>query len=323
MDEWTVNLDFYASRGPAVGTTLSYETGTAPYPLHSGRLRAYYVSDTGDTDATGLQVPQHNRGRFHERHRSQLSRGWRVDAEFYWLSDAGFLNEYLEADFEEEKTPESYLLARYLRNSTYLALLYKGQVNDFLTQVEETPTVDLEILSLPLGRLLYEGSVVAGIYDLEFSDQLTPPPADPPSLSRLHTEHTLSLPFTAGIFRINPFVRALATWAGESAAVAGSFGDSESRTGLGGGFSISTTFARTFGLSSELFDLNRLRHVLIPHLEVEALSVSGADSADFIQMDAVDAIDSGTEITLGLRQRLQTKRRRDGGQWRSVNWAEL
>jgi hypothetical protein len=40
-------------------------------------------------------------------------------------------------------------------------------------------------------------------------------------------------------------------------------------------------------------------------------------------MDAVDAIDSGTEITLGLRQRLQTKRRRDGGQWRSVNWAEL
>ncbi len=322
VDTWTVNLDYYGSRGPAVGTELLYEFGQEPYARHEGRVRGYYVSDSGNEDDTGLPVPRQNRGGFHLEHRSQLSRHWRVDAEYYWLSDGGFLDEYFEADFEEEKAPESYLLVRYLRNSTYLALLYKQQVNSFLTQVEQRPSLDLEIVGLPLGRLVYDGSVVAGYYELEFSDALLPPPAGPPSLTRLHTEHKLSLPFSMSIFRLDPFVRALATWAGDSAAVGGSFQGSERRSALGAGLTASTTFSRTFGLASKLFNLNRLRHILIPHAGVEVLTASGAGSEDFIQMDGRDAIDSGTELTLGLRQRLQTKRMQ-GGRWQSENWAEL
>jgi len=321
VDEWTVNLDYYSDRGPAVGTQLLYEFGRGDYPAHTGRVRGYYVGDSSSQDDTGVPVPRQSRGRFHVEHRSQLNRDWRVDAEYYWLSDSQFLNEYFEADFEQEKTPESYLLARYLRNSTYLALLYKAQVNKFLTQVEETPSVDLELLAMPLGRLVYDGSVIAGIYNQEFNDELVPLPMDPPDVTRLHTRHTVSLPFNVGIFRVDPFVEALATYVSDSAAAGGSFQGSDTRAGLGGGFTISSTFARSFGITSETLDLNRLRHVIIPHAGVRALSVAG-DSADLIQMDAVDAIDSGTEATLGLRQRLETKRRR-GDDWRSVNWAEL
>ncbi|MHC5034289.1 MAG: LPS-assembly protein LptD, partial [Planctomycetota bacterium] len=322
VDTWTVNLDYYSDRGPAVGTELEYGWGKGLYPRHEGLLRAYYVRDTGSTDDTGLPVPKENRGRVHLRHRSQVSRDWRIDAEYYWLSDSQFLNEYFEVDFEEEKVPESYLLGRYLRNSTYLALLYKQQVNDFLTQVEETPSLDLEIIGLPVGGLVYDGSLVAGIYDLEFNDELAPAPLDPPDLFRVHTDHRVSFPFNAGIFRVDPFVRALATWASDSAAVGGTFQDSEGRGGIGGGVTISTTFSRAFDVVSEMFNLNRLRHIVIPYVAVEALSVGGADSMDFIQMDAIDAIDSGTEVTLGLRQRLQTKRLK-GDEWRSINWAEL
>ncbi|MGD2175671.1 MAG: hypothetical protein PVJ27_09730, partial [Candidatus Brocadiaceae bacterium] len=251
-----------------------------------------------------------------------VNRDWRVDGEFYWLSDEGFLNEYFEEDFEDEKTPESYLLARYLRNSTYLALLFKGQVNDFLNQLEETPSATLEFLGMPVGRLVYDGTVQAGYYDRELSDLFTPAPPDAPGLSRLHTEQRVSLPFTLGIFRLDPSVRALATWASDSAWDGTSFGGSESRTGVGAGITGSTTFSRVFDTTSELFNLNRLRHVVIPHAGIETLSTSGADSADFIQMDEVDVIDSGTVTTVGLRQRLQTKRRR-AGQWKSVNWVEL
>jgi len=322
VDHWTVNLDYYSARGPAIGTELAYQFGQGEWPRHEGQINAYYINDSGDEDDTDRPVPKQSRGRVHWQHRYQANRDWRFDAEYYWLSDEGFLNEYFEDEFENEKTPESYLLARYLRDSTYVALLYKQQVNDFLTQVEQLPSVDLEVVGFPAGRLVYEGSTMLGEYDMELSDLLRPVPPDPPSLTRAHTEHKLSLPFSIGIFRIDPFVRALATWASDSAFADGSFGDSESRTGVGAGFMASTTFSRAFGLTSETFDLNRLRHIVIPYFGIENLSVSGADAADFIQMDTVDTIDSGTQGVVGLRQRLQTKRLVDGD-WRSVNWMEL
>ncbi|MFO7955721.1 MAG: LPS assembly protein LptD [Candidatus Brocadiia bacterium] len=322
VEDWFVNLDYYGSRGPAVGTELEYASPGRGYPEHEGRIRGYYVHDTGDEDDTELPVPREDRGRFHVEHRTQLNQDWRVDAEYYWLSDEGFLNEYFEEDFEQEKTPESYLLARYLRNSTYLALLYKGQVNEFLTQLEETPSATLEFLGLPYGRFVYDGTVQAGVFDQEISDLIIPAPPDPPSLARLHTDHMVSLPFSVGVLRFDPYVRALATYAEDSAFDGTDFGGSESRTGVGAGATVSSTFWRVYPAASEFFDLNRLRHILIPYAGVETLSVSGADSADFIQMDAVDIIDSGTETTVGLRQRLQTKRQTDG-QWSSVNWIEL
>ncbi len=322
VDDWTVQLDYYSKRGPAVGTEFAYSFGGPGYPRHSGEFFGYYVNDHADEDDTGLPVPQTNRGKAHWRHRTFASPEWRVDAEYYYLSDEGFLNEYFEDEFEDEKTPESYLLARYLKDSTYLALLFKQQVNDFLTQLEHEPSADLEIIGLPLGRLVYEGTIQAGGYDLEFSDLITPAPADPPSVTRAHTDHKLSLPFRIGIVRLDPFVRALATYASDSAMMGGTFGGSESRSGFGAGFTASTTFSRSFDVVSEAFDLNRLRHIVIPYVGFEALSVSGADPADFIQMDAVDTIDTGSQGTFGLRQRLQTKRMVDG-RWQTVNWGRL
>ena len=157
---------------------------------------------------------------------------------------------------------------------------------------------------------------------MELSDALPAFIPDPPDLNRVHTEHRLALPFNAGIFRVNPFVRALATYASDSAYAGGDFQGSENRSGVGAGATISTTFARSFNAESKLLDLNRLRHIVIPYAGIETLSVSGADSADFLQLDAVDAIDSGTTFRAGLRQRLQTKRLYQD-RWRSVNWAEL
>jgi hypothetical protein len=322
VDSWTVNLDYYSARGPAIGSELAYDIGEGPYPRHKGRVRAYYVSDSAAADVTDAPVNQQNRGRFHVENRSQLSEDWRVDVEYYHLSDAGFLREYFQADFEEEKTPESYVLARYLRNSTYLALLYKARVNDFLTQLEEKPSVDLEILALPLGRLVYDGSLVAGIYDYAFSNMITPAPPDPPSLTRLHTDHKVAVPFNAGIFRITPFVRALATAASDAAGPGGTFGGGVSRTGLGAGVTVSTTLSRTYDLVSDKYSLNRLRHVVVPYAEVQTLSVSGDPSSRFIQMDSTDAIDSGSQVTLGVRQWVQTKRLVQG-QWQSVDWIEF
>ena len=322
LDRWEVYLDWYTRRGPALGTEVGYEFGSGPHPLHQGTLRAYYVNDEARTDDTDLPVPRNHRGRTHLHHRSQLNEDWRLDAEYYWLSDEGFLNEYFESEFEEGKVPESYVDLRYLRNSLYMSLLFKEQVNDFLPQLEQQPGFTAEVMGLPLGRFVYEGTLQAGTYDFEPSDLPAPPAADPPDLNRIHMNHRVSLPFSLGIFRLDPSVRALATWAGESAMTGGTYGGAESRTGVGAGVTASTTLSRIYPANNRRFKLNRLRHVLIPHMGFETLSTSGAGSGDFIQMDRVDSLDSGSEARIGLRQTLQTKRLRDD-RWQSVNWMEL
>jgi len=322
IGDWDLFLDYYSDRGPAIGSELAYAFDGAGIS-NEGRIRAYYVQDTGDEDDTGLPVPRTDRGRFHVEHRSQLSPAWRVDAEYYHLSDSGFLNEYFEDDFEEEKTPESYVLLRMLAGSTYMGLLYKDGANDFITEVAQRPELAVEFVGVPLGRLVYEGAVRTGRFDLEPDDELMPEPLDPPELTRTHTDHRLSVPFTAGMLRLDPFARAVGTWAGEAVMSDGTFGGSADRVLVGGGVDASTTFWRVFGGRSDALQLNRLRHIVTPHAGIERLShASGDHSGRFIQMDATDALDSGTVTTVGLRNRLQTKRLRKG-EWRSVDWMEL
>ena len=162
IDRWEVNLDYYSDRGPAVGTDIGYDLSTAAGHRHTGDVTAYYVKDSKDTDATGLPVPDQNRGRFRVRHRTEWDDRWRTDIEYYYLSDAGFLDEYFEQEFEEDKLPESYIFTRYRRDSTWAGILFKQQVNDFLPQLEEKPSAEVRWIGLPLSGWVYEGGVVAG-----------------------------------------------------------------------------------------------------------------------------------------------------------------
>jgi len=320
LDRWEVNLDYYSDRGPAVGTEIGYDLRTAAGHQHAGDITAYYVKDTKDADATGLPVPDEDRGRFRVQHRTEWNEHWRTDLEYYYLSDAGFLDEYFEEEFEEEKLPESYIFLRYRKDSTWAGVLFKGQVNDFLPQLEEKPSAEIRWIGLPLSGWVYEGGLVAGLYDVEPSSLLAA--ADPPQLYRIHTEHKLSRPFSMGAIRFDPYVQVLGTTASKGAPVGGSYSGSQQRFGIGGGIYASTDFSRSYDVSSKLLKLNRLRHIITPYVAVETLHVTGEGSADFVQMDEIDAIDNLSQFSAGIRQRLQTKRGGPGA-WKTVNFVML
>lgn len=320
VEEWELNLDYYSDRGPAVGTQLEYHAGGQLGPTHTGDLMAYYVNDKAEEDSLDLAVPFQNRGRFHLRHRTRWSRHWRTDLEYYYLSDRGFRNEFFQDDFEREKPPESYASLRYLKNSTWAALTFKKQVNDFLTQVQESPVLEVCWVGVPFGRLIYEGGVQAGQYELERSKFSAQP--DPPALLRAYTAHRMSVPFSLGSLRLDPFVDAVAGAAEEGAREGTSWSGATHRAGAGAGLNLSSTFQRSYELKSALLNLNRLRHVVIPHVRSETFSASGDGSEEFIQMDEVDAIDDRNQLSAGIRQRFQTKRG-GPGKWRTVDLIEL
>jgi hypothetical protein len=323
MEYWDVYLDHYAKRGMAVGTSVEYAFG--PRDGHAGRIRGYRLRDAGDEDKeTGLPVPREVRGRLHWRHRSRLAEELRLDMEYYYLSDEGFLREYFEDDFESEKPPESYALLRHLGDSSYVALLYKDRQNDFLQQLQETPSLTAAIAAVPIGRFVYEGYSAIGQYEL------LPPeldgmgsPTDYPELQRAHTDHRVSLPFSVGFLRLSPFVRAAGTWAEQRLDADGDFEDAEAERILHSvGGTLSATFWRTYGVKSRLLGLNRLRHIISLHAGVERISLSHDGSRRFIQMDEWDELDDEKISQIGLRNRLLTKRLLDG-RWTSVDWMEL
>ncbi len=335
--DWTVDLDYYGDRGPAVGTELEYEFARKGGDRHFGDITAYYVRDSGDEDDTGLPVPKEDRGRFQRRHRAQWDERWRTDMEFYWLSDVAFLREYFEEEFEDDRPPESYMLTRYRKDSLWAGILVKKRVNHFLTQTEELPSLELQWIGLPVGGPVYDASFEAGVYDLDLSDVLAAP--DPSRLFRAHTEQRISWPFSVDFVRVDPFLRLLATWASRGAFRAGDWTGSQSRIGAGGGLRASADFSRSYDAASKLFALNRLRHIVTPFVEFETLPTMSGDSSDFIQLDManpwptggrglpagadwIDAIDKRTELKLGARQRLQTKRGGPGN-WQTVDWIEL
>ena len=337
LDKWSVDLDYYADRGPAVGTDVSYSFEDGLDHPHKGDLWAYYVHDSADEDDTERAVPRANRGAVHWRHRVPWDEHWRTDAEVYYLSDEGFLREFFEQRFENEKPPESYLLTRYRDGNAWLGLLAKRRINDFLTQPDEY-SAQLELIGVPLGGLVYTGGLELGFYDLRVTDQFVMP--DPPSLWRVHTEHRLSYPFNIGAVRVDPFVRVFGTYASKGFDPdALDFTGAASRLAAGGGVRMSTDFSRAFTTSSELLDINRLRHVVTPYIELEATPVATTGSEEFIQLgmadpwpfggsgprpghDIADAIDKRFEARFGLRQRLQTKRG-EPGNTHIVDWMEL
>jgi len=337
VDRWTLDLGYYGARGPAIGTELDYRFAGQDGAAHYGGVRGYYVHDTGEEDATGLPVPKQDRGQLALRHRSPLGGDWRADVEVNWLSDVGFLREYFQREFEEEKPPESYLMARYRKDSTWFAVVVNKRVNPFLTQLEELPSIELQRVAVPAAGGVYDAAYKIGLYDLEPSDQLVM--ADPPSLMRVHTDQRVSWPTQIGSVRVDPFLRVLATWASKQALSGGSYSGSQSRFGAGGGVRASIDYGRTYDVFSETLQLNRLRHIVTPYVEFETLPIMSSDSSDFIQLgrfdpwptgghgplvgaDRVDAIDKMTQLKLGLRQLLQTKRG-EPGDWRTLDWMEL
>ncbi len=337
MTEFGGRLDYFGDRGVGAGLELGYDF-EAFDAKHHGLLRTYYVHDSKEKDDNGRLVPKEDRGRAWWEHHTTWNEQWSTDAEFYWLSDSGFLSEYFEEDFDTLRAPESYIYSRYAQNTVWAGFTYKQQVNDFITQVEEMPSGELQIIGSPLGDFVYDATFDAGVYDLEISDELTA--ADPPAFFRGHTDHRLSLPFSWGGVHFDPFVRAVGTWAGEGVKSSGRFGGSELRLGGGGGIRASMDLSRNFGVNSSTLQLNRLRHIMTPYVEAETLQVStGSDK--FIQLggrdpwprqgngprphtDLVDGIDDLTEVRVGMRHRLQTKRRNsEKAPWNSVDWIDL
>lgn len=319
--EATLLTDYYSKRGTGVGLSFQYQR-----PEFFGDLLAYTINDTG-IDKNDLPPEHAQRSRFKWRHRQFLSDHWRADAEFSWLTDRQFLNEYWEKEFKEEKDQESLLYLRYLEENRSFMVLGKFRVNDWQTQTERMPEARFVWLGHPLfgGTLTYIQDSRFGNLRRRWDEDLQKRgllPADYRSWRGI-TEHEIQWPFRLGIFQIAPFFNA--TYSYYDRVISGG----NDRLALTSGIRSSTTSWKIYDYYNRLWDINRLRHIVTPTLDVFSTFHLTKDAGEVHMFDSLDPVDDVTVIRMGLRQRLQTRRlaRREEpalvGGWRNTDWMVL
>ena len=111
--DWGLSVDYLSDRGVGHGTNFDYDRqdflgfiGPA-----QGNWEYWGIADDG-LDNLGLGrrfiVPEEDyRFRLFGRHRQRLQSGWEATAEFGWISDRTFLEQYYEQDWDQEKDPRT------------------------------------------------------------------------------------------------------------------------------------------------------------------------------------------------------------------------
>lgn len=142
-------------------------------------------------------------------------------------------------------------------------------------------------------------------------------------VTRVDTRHEFSMPLDYGPTNVVPYMSGRFT--GYVAERFGSYNPEAQHYRMFGSFGVkaNTTFMEVHNnVRSELFDIDRIRHIMKPYIHgwagVDTLDDTGLPVYD----QEVEAISPGTAIQLGLRQTLQTKRG-GAGRRQSVDWLDL
>ncbi len=319
----TLRLDEYTKRGPGVGIDLDYVREN-----YYGLLRSYYINDQGSDRLGPIRggEPDHeNRGRALWRHRHYLPEDWQLVLEASYISDDNYLEQYERNEWENAKDQETVLYLLKRRANWQFSTLFNWRMMDFLSQTEHLPDAMFSLIGQPLtdwATYYHESRVGAVRYRpddrrvFDSADVRYDNTGRTDVVARGDTRSEFAFPVPElGPIKLTPYL----------AGRAGAWDDTPRGSGEGRLFGSAGLRGNLYGqrtydeVESDLLDVHRVRHVIKPDVGLW-LAGSSLDSAPVTPFDQdVETIDDFSGVTLGLRQRWQTKRG-GPGRWRTVDW---
>jgi lipopolysaccharide export system protein LptA len=357
----TYELDYYSDRGPAGGLDFEYGGGglvsealREPFNF-DGDFTAYGVHDSGfddfgrgrvGEDGTALTGETRGRGRVLWEHQHFFPDDYQLQFRGGYVSDATFLEQWFERDFNEGPPHDVSLYVKRQRDTEAYTFLANVQPSNVVTtsdllqeqfEVERLPEVGYRRIgdSFADDRLTFYSRNTVGAYSFNttratLAEQGFGPGRMPgiPSIGFTGVEQDpnfrgdfrqeVAAPVNAGPFKLVPYAVGRLT----------SYSDSPTGGGVNRlfgavGARASTALWRTYdGVESRLFDVHRLRHVIEPEVNVFAAAQTDDRNDVFVYEEDVDATHDLAATQLALRQRWQTKRG-GPGRWRSVDFFTL
>lgn len=277
-------LDYYSARGPATG--LEFTTGGKDLfginNRYEGFTKAYGIYDTGyngtHTDILGgdrgkyyfppppgTAIPYTHpdwRGRVLSRWNIQdLDYGFTVQAQLGLISDQNFIEQYYQNEWLTDYNQETYVYIKQQQNQWAWTLLAEPRLRPWMTDPGFLPRGDFWLL----GQKLFDDYFTLNMWgSAAFANMRTP---NVPSYSYEQTDvnvdtgrfnlwSELSLPFTAGPFKIAPYL------VGDLAFYTANVNDQGEGRALGGaGARINLPFSRLFpDIQSDFWNVDGIYH---------------------------------------------------------------
>ena len=318
--EWFADVNLYTARGLGLGGGVTYETRGKYF----GKTEMFYIFDYGQDETNRNNVDYSgSRGQFWTQNRIFLPDDWQFDAELNYVSDKGFLKEFKEDQYKEEKAPETVAYLKKLDGDTAVSGLVRYRMNDWQNQTEYLPQATYDVISRPIaefegfGRALDQPepvrlywthrSEVAYVNRLLASDKRDRRNGDKEgSAFRIDNVDRLNMPFEVDNFGFDPYFENRATfWLGDAERSGGG----GFREGMTVGFNASTQYTRTDpDLESEFWNVHGIRHIVIPTMRYRWTFLSTMASNDLIPYDSVEHFDGLHVAVPGITSRYQTKR---------------
>ncbi|MFQ5591714.1 MAG: LPS-assembly protein LptD, partial [Phycisphaerae bacterium] len=304
-----LSLDYFSSRGPALGVDVDYVRDR-----YFGYLKSYLLWDN-DEDFLGREretlAQKDTRGRFLWRHRQYLEDDWQVSLELSYISDRGFLEELFETEFDTGKEQETLLYLKKQRENWAFTALAQTRLMDFTTATERLPDFAFFLVGQPLGEHTtwyseYRGGIVRyRPADQTFRELLRDGRATGSgSVLRVDSRQELDFPLEMGPVHFVPFVVARSSVWDDSVSDGGT-SRSFAMLGVRGSAYLSKIYPEA---KSSLLDIDGVRHVIKPDITAW-VSSSNRDADDLFPFDeTVEGTTGADGVTFGVRQRWQTKR---------------
>jgi hypothetical protein len=359
-------LDYFSERGPAGGIDAKYGGGFISQTTRrawnfEGEFESYFVYDEGADDLgrhrAEVTPPDELRGRIAWQHQHFFPEDWQLQLRAGYVSDATFMEEWFEDEFNEELPLETSLYLKKQHDTEAITFLATIQPNDVVTtadllqeqfEVERIPELGYQRIgdSFANDRLTFYSANTLGIVQFKESDASLveqgfrfnrdvrpgrpslgvvgvsglngPPDVSEDSNLRGDFRQEIDYPFSLAQFRVVPYV--FGRYTGYEHAIDGERAD---RAMAGTGVRINTQFWKIDNTAkSRLFDVHRMRHVIEPEIHLFASAMNVDPGEIFIYDEPVDSIHDVQAIQLALRQRWQTKRG-GPGRLRSVDFFSL
>jgi LPS-assembly protein len=320
-----VYLDYRSKLGPAGGFGLNYVTQN----FGKGDYKFYYSLEKPDNLPAGAPA-EYNRALMRWRHKWDIDAQTNIVSEFYKIVDdrrkkldaqSNILKDYFFREYETDSHPLSYALFHHNFRHSSIDLLVEKRVNHWYDQLDKMPEVKYTMASLELGETPFYFTHDSSLVNFNKKAETSPVSADDVTMTRLDVTNKLSLPMKVAFLELTPFVASRQTLYDKGA-------DASSlpiRTIFYSGADLSTKFYRIFNVNSHFLgmDINGLRHIITPTIGYSYNPEPTVSANKLKQIDSVDLLGSSNAASLGLSNKLQTKRRDKDGKEVTVDLVDF
>lgn len=320
-NNWVVHADYLSLRGPGLGTDYSYTNLFGPAYKNVGAITAYGLYDDAAGDLLGGfrgDQPQkpNLRSRFQWVHNQDLfevgTAFTRLQAQFAYLSDNNFYEQFWKLRFDQDPNPETFLyLYGGVGNFAWSGLAQANVNRPWVTETQWLPRLDAALIGESFFDTLVSTTRVSGGYALfrpatqgAASDVLGEQQAV--DTVRGDVYQRLSLPFDLGPFRLEPF--GVGSVTGYSADATG---ESNGRLYGGGGLKASIPFSRLYPeVRSDLLNLRGINH----KVELRAEYFVAESNTPYTELPVLDRLnDDVTDLSYRSFRRFGGRFELNGG----------